>query len=91
MVDDERWSYGQVFRVMRDLLSVDSVCLVPLLVYVVSRYIHFVRHIPSVCRLDVSASVGGGREEPGSRDCGRRTGGSVVPYVPCVPPRAEGL
>lgn len=90
IVDRERWSYGQVITVLRVLLSVDTVCFVPWFVYAASRYTHFVPSLSSVWRLDVSASVSSEREGPGDGNAGREPEGSVVPYLPYVPPRAEG-
>lgn len=89
-VDEESWLYGQVFTVMRDLLSADTVCFVLWSVYTVKKYTHFVPFIPSVLRLNVSAGAGGGWKEPSNGDWEQRSGGLVVPYVPYAPPRARG-
>lgn len=72
MRDGEGWTYGQVVSVLPELLSVDTVFFVLWLVYVVSRHTHVVPFVPSMWRLNVTASAKGEREEPG---CGFVDGG----------------
>lgn len=56
MGGDKRWTYGQVFQVVREFLFVDTGWFVPRLIYMVHWYSQSVPSMPSVWRLDFGAS-----------------------------------
>lgn len=74
MRGERRWTYAEIFAVMRELVSADAISFSPWLLNAVSWYPQFVPFIPSLWRLDVSAGRRGDRDEAltGSRVTDRR-------------------